>query len=219
MKYYAVKFGKTPGIYTSWPECQTQINGFPGALYKSFPTRQAAEEFLEKLKDVVEATDEMLADRSIPFAFTDGSNNTTTGVYGYGGYLYDGHEYHILQGANNDAMKAMRNVAGEILGAAAAAAKAKELGLKQLRIYFDYTGIAVWAQHAWDYDEKQPWAAQYIACMDSIRAAGLQIQFVHTKGHSGIVGNELVDRLAKQSVGLSNEKLEKEIEKYKAELQ
>lgn len=35
-KFYAVKKGRIPGIYYSWPACQAQINGFSGALHKSF---------------------------------------------------------------------------------------------------------------------------------------------------------------------------------------
>ena len=35
-KYYAVKVGKTPGIYQTWDECKANVDGFSGALYKSF---------------------------------------------------------------------------------------------------------------------------------------------------------------------------------------
>ncbi len=42
MKYYVVWKGKKPGIYTSWEECQKQIQGFPGAKYKSFKTLEQA---------------------------------------------------------------------------------------------------------------------------------------------------------------------------------
>ena len=40
-KYYVVWNGVTPGIYTSWSECQTQIKGYEGAVYKSFESRQS----------------------------------------------------------------------------------------------------------------------------------------------------------------------------------
>jgi len=43
-KYYVVWVGETPGIYDSWGECQLHIKGYPGAKYKSFTSRQAAEE-------------------------------------------------------------------------------------------------------------------------------------------------------------------------------
>jgi ribonuclease HI len=42
-KYYVVWVGKKPGIYTSWAECQLQVNQFFGAKYKSYESRQEAE--------------------------------------------------------------------------------------------------------------------------------------------------------------------------------
>jgi ribonuclease HI len=42
-KYYAVLKGRKTGIFTSWTDCKEQINGFSGALYKSFKTRGEAE--------------------------------------------------------------------------------------------------------------------------------------------------------------------------------
>jgi len=46
MKYYAVAAGRTTGIFTSWPIAKAQVDGFPGAIYKSFKTREQAEAFL-----------------------------------------------------------------------------------------------------------------------------------------------------------------------------
>lgn len=42
-KFYVVWKGRQPGIYTSWEACAVQVNGFTGAEYKAFETRQAAE--------------------------------------------------------------------------------------------------------------------------------------------------------------------------------
>ncbi len=42
-KYYVVWKGRTPGIYTSWAECQDQVNGFEQARYKSFESNELAE--------------------------------------------------------------------------------------------------------------------------------------------------------------------------------
>ena len=41
-KYYAVKIGRTPGIYLSWADCKAQVNGYPGAIYKGFETKEEA---------------------------------------------------------------------------------------------------------------------------------------------------------------------------------
>ena len=42
-KFYVVWKGRKRGIFTSWPECESQVKGFVGARYKSFETRQEAE--------------------------------------------------------------------------------------------------------------------------------------------------------------------------------
>ncbi|MBN2385429.1 MAG: ribonuclease H family protein [Anaerolineales bacterium] len=42
-KFYVVWKGRRTGIFDSWEACQTQVTGFPGAEYKSFPSREAAE--------------------------------------------------------------------------------------------------------------------------------------------------------------------------------
>ncbi len=45
-KYYAVKVGRTPGIYTDWDACSAQVHGFPGAQYKGFSTEADARGYL-----------------------------------------------------------------------------------------------------------------------------------------------------------------------------
>lgn len=45
-KYYAVKVGKTPGIYFTWTDCSAQVTGYKGAKFKSFPTIEEALEFI-----------------------------------------------------------------------------------------------------------------------------------------------------------------------------
>lgn len=47
-KYYVVWRGKETGIYDSWNECKSRIEGFEGALYKSFNTSEAATEAYHK---------------------------------------------------------------------------------------------------------------------------------------------------------------------------
>jgi ribonuclease HI len=43
VKYYVVWKGHSTGIFSSWKECQAQIKNFPGAVYKSFPSKEEAE--------------------------------------------------------------------------------------------------------------------------------------------------------------------------------
>ncbi|MDD5507459.1 MAG: ribonuclease H family protein [Bacteroidales bacterium] len=45
-RYYVVWKGKMPGIYATWKECEEQVKGVEGAVYKAFPTRESAEKAL-----------------------------------------------------------------------------------------------------------------------------------------------------------------------------
>ncbi len=45
-KYYVVWKGHKTGIFESWAECAANVSGFAGAEYKSFDSREAAEEAL-----------------------------------------------------------------------------------------------------------------------------------------------------------------------------
>ncbi len=46
-KYYAVRKGRQPGIYRTWPETQKQVSGFSGAQYKSFASATEAKAFMQ----------------------------------------------------------------------------------------------------------------------------------------------------------------------------
>ena len=194
-KYYAVKKGKKPGVYRTWDECKAQTDGFSGAIFKSFKTQEEAEAFIgNKKEDTIEDKKPQV------YAFVDGSFNVKTGVYGYGGFLFDGQDKHILSGSGDDAeMATMRNVAGEILGSMAAVEKAIELGIKELSIYYDYMGIEMWATGAWKRNKEG--TIVYHKYMNSVRDK-IQINFIKVKGHSGVEGNEEADILAKKAVGV-----------------
>ena len=45
-RYYAVRVGVNPGIYSTWGECEPMVRGFKGAVHKSFRTRSEAERFM-----------------------------------------------------------------------------------------------------------------------------------------------------------------------------
>lgn len=135
-----------------------------------------------------------------PYAFVDGSFNPKTNVYGFGGFLFDGEHFHILTGSGtNKTMASMRNVAGEILGAQEAMNKALALKLESLDIYYDYMGIEKWYTGEWQ--AKKFYTKEYAATA-RYTAAHLNLSFTHVKGHSGVEGNELADKLAKKSVGI-----------------
>lgn len=231
VKYYGVKKGLVPGVYTSWDECKAQVDGFSGAEYKSFKTEAEANDYVnvEKENSEKENSDNVSdlvdmgicytavpksesketakpvvskdADLDKPYAFVDGSFNPDTGVYGYGGYLFDGTTKYPLQGCgSNPEMASMRNVAGEIEGSMAAVRKAEELGIREMTMFYDYQGIEQWATGQWKTNKDSTKAYAEFMKPEN-RSVGLS--FVHTKGHTGIEGNEIADVMAKNSVGIT----------------
>jgi ribonuclease HI len=198
-KIYAVKTGRKPGIYKTWAECQAQTSGFSGAVFKSFSSLEEAEKYMGSSPE--EHDEHKTDDVIMPYAFTDGSFNSATNTYGYGGFLVvNEDEKHPLSGSgNNPEYASSRNVTGEVLGAMAAIEKAIEVGLKDLHIYYDYSGIENWALGNWK--ANKGCSVMYKEFIDNIDGK-IALHFHHVKGHTGIAGNEEADRLAKKAVGV-----------------
>jgi ribonuclease HI len=192
-KYYAVRIGRKPGIYYSWPECKSQIQNFPGAIYKSFRNLSDAKEFIK-------ITEKKSINNS-SYAYVDGSFNIFTKYYGYGGFIMHNNQKYIIQGKGNAPnLVEMRNVAGEIIGCQEACKKAIQLGIRDIDIFYDYAGIKEWATGSWD--RKKEETKQYYYFMQSIKPI-LNINFRKVEGHSGNEGNDEADRLAKEAVGIN----------------
>lgn len=136
-----------------------------------------------------------------PFAYVDGSFNEETGTYGYGGFICGAGDTVFLHGHESDPeLAGMRNVAGEILGAWAAASHAFLECFPALTILYDYQGVASWPMGEWK--AKKEGTRKYAEDMQEFMK-NVNIRFVKVKAHSGIPGNELADALAKYEVGVS----------------
>lgn len=49
-KWYAVRVGRTTGIFDNWSDTQKSVKGYSGAEHKSFATREQAQQWLDEVK-------------------------------------------------------------------------------------------------------------------------------------------------------------------------
>ena len=205
--WYVVKKGRTPGLYRTWAECQKQVIGFPGAVFKGFYTEAEA---LAYQKDGAttrkkaakapnaSAKDEPL-DPSRMTVYVDGSYDVRQpDRYSFGAvFLYQGNvktENRLIvdpEGAK------MRNVAGEIAGARHAMETVIGMGLRDMDLCYDYFGIEKWCTGAWraNLPATKALAAYYHSVCDR-----LAVRFRKIESHTGVRYNEMADRLAKAAL-------------------
>ena len=231
--FYAVRVGRVPDIYSSWPEAEQQVKGFPGAKFAGFATREEAEAFMQggiENTTTVSNTSEtevkpLLSLENTDYdaiIYVDGSfiedpnytfpNGKHGGPYSYGLMIIDREGNHYFsQGFEPDEYSSSRNVLGEVKGATAALNYCINKNFTKVVIYYDYKGIELWCrpianERRWDATKAptQAYAALYNSICDKIT-----IDFIHTPGHSGIHGNEVVDSLAKAALGIKDSKATK----------
>ncbi|MBR1506610.1 MAG: ribonuclease H family protein [Eubacterium sp.] len=211
-KYYAVKKGKTPGIYETWDECSRNVTGVPGAQFKGFATIEEAREYLgaplpeksgyglsEDRKSELTAYMKRLIGDSDAIAFVDGSYDSSTGDFAYGMLIYhDGVYEEFSEKFTNDARNGMHNVAGEIEGSMHAMKYALQHGLGSVTIHYDYEGIEKWCTGVWKATKEGTisYRDYYLSVKDRVK-----VKFVKVKGHSGNPGNERADELARMALG------------------
>lgn len=201
-KYYAVRVGRTPGVYLSWKECQEQIIGFSGAIYKSFFKKEEAERFLngEKEGNVLETTEEVFTNEDVVVAYVDGSFEQSIGKYAYGCViLFQGKCVELSGAGEEESYLSMHNVAGEILGSIHAIQWAMEHDAKKVHIYHDYEGIARWANGDWKANKEK--TREYQQFVRESRKK-IIITFTKVAAHTGVDLNERADRLAKKALGI-----------------
>ena len=90
-KYYAVKNGKDgDGIYETWEDCKAQVHGVKSVVYKGFPTKAEAEDFLARAG--ASATEEKAPENpereGVAVAYVDGSFSKQTGECACGAVLF-----------------------------------------------------------------------------------------------------------------------------------
>ncbi len=135
----------------------------------------------------------------ILIAYVDGSFEPTLGKYAYGCVLIepDGIETTLSGSGNDPEVANIRNVAGEMLGAMNAVKWAKAHHYREIRIYYDYMGIEMWATGGWK--AKNKYTAGYADYMKK-SASQVKISFQKVAAHTGVRYNEMADELAKNAL-------------------
>ena len=208
-KYYAVKKGRKVGIFTTWDECKKQVDGFSGAIYKSFTDYDTAVQYVQggqgtegqKCKQTKEFEKECDA-----YAYIDGSYDNCKKVYGSAVLLFvKGKKISHKFAGNQPELIKLRNVAGEIEAAKYVMQYAYDQGIKQIKIYYDYAGIEMWAKKDWK--ANLDYTKEYASFYENI-AEHVEVIFSKVKAHTGNQYNEEADLLAKSAVAdFANEML------------
>lgn len=137
-------------------------------------------------------------------AYVDGSYKESLKKFSYGVIMFickdngEIEERRLSRAFSHPELAEMRNVAGEIMGAAEAIKQAKEAGLKEITVYHDYEGIAKWPLGQWK--TNKVWTKKYKAFYDDI-SRYIKVNFVKVKGHSGDKYNDIADSLAGAALG------------------
>ena len=204
-KVYAVKAGRNTGIFRTWDECRKQVEGFPGAEYKSFADPADAAAYLG-IEAPTEITSGKAASEIFPEgvrAYVDGSYDASTGKFSCGVVMIrtnaDGTmKTKELSSAFDDEEAAkQRNVAGEIMGSKLAIEHCMANGIKAVEIYHDYEGIGAWADLRWK--ANNPLTQGYRDFVAEARKK-ISIKFLKVKAHAGNKYNEIADSLAKKAL-------------------
>ena len=212
-KIYAVRKGHKTGLFNTWAECQKATAGYSGAEFRGFTEKEEALAFLnmETTKTVSEDKSKEAAGvvevpENMVIAYVDGSFEKSIGRYAFGCVLLtpDGQEIRESGSGSDPAGVAIRNVAGEMLGAMNAVKWAQENGYPAVEIRYDYEGVEKWVTGVWR--AKTPLTSKYAVHMQEA-GKKIQISFCKVAAHTGNHYNEEADQLAKSALLRTDEEV------------
>ncbi len=212
-KFYAVKKGKTVGIFSNWDECKASVDGFPGASYKGFATLEEAKVFMgdEDVTVIGTRTSAQMPQKKANkgtvgkelLAYVDGSYEDSIKKYAFGCVFImpNGDIYTEYGNGDNPQSLQHRNVTGEMLGAMYAVRFAMVNGFQAIEIRYDYEGIEKWVTGAWR--SKTELTQKYAAAMREW-SGSIAIKFTKVAAHTNEPFNELADKMAKTGLTEGN---------------
>lgn len=217
--FYAVRKGVKPGIYTTYEECQKYIKGFSRAEFKGFATKLEAEKYIAdgKVQDNVR--------ESVPsdalHVYTDGSLNTNGCWMGIGMYtvLPDGRKARmyssmcqefldeadpaISDGIDDDTIIPSSSLT-ELFAVFLSVKRLLALGYKKIIIHADNDGVRNWYTGTWA--AKKPGIKLLVGAIKHVASECEYFSIAAVDGHSGDVGNDAADRLARMASSGGSEK-------------
>lgn len=192
--WYAVKKGRTIGIFPDWETCKKQVIGYPNSEYKGFYSKEEAEAFFN---NDVETDIKSIKNNAV--AYIDGSYiPTKPECFSFGiVFIYDGKIEKYSKKITNKDEALMRNVAGEIYGAICAINLCIDKGISQLDLYYDYSGIEKWCLGKWNANKNL--TKELSKFYESIKTI-VNVKFHKVVSHTGIKYNDMADLLAKEAL-------------------
>lgn len=198
-QYHAVVAGYQTGIFTDWAIVRNSIQGYPGAIYKSFNTYDEAKSFM--FPDKGEEPKVVLNDDNKKgiIVYTDGSAKDNRAGFGIVIIHTDGkiekHYGPMPSPPSGESKEHMHNKA-ELFAIYASLNTIKG----DMTIYCDSMYCVTIFQHhifVWGKSGWKDVANSYLLkpCFDLMQ--GRKIRVEHVSGHNGIHYNEMADALSK----------------------
>ncbi|MFA6143288.1 MAG: ribonuclease H family protein [Sulfurimonas sp.] len=220
-KFYVVKKGRNPGIYTTWAECLRQVDKFAGAVYKSYKTRAEAEDAFGSNSSTTISTATKTAPKKRTSAtsksdapsvstddirlriYCDGACSGNPGKSGSGLAIYEDEKKPLLMYGAADVMGT--NNTAELKALLKALELAVDSQHEKVAILSD-SKYSIECVVNWAYGWKaKGWTKQggEIKNLEIIQTAHAiydsiknKVVISHVRGHAGVEGNELADRMA-----------------------
>ena len=147
-KYYVVWKGHRPGVYHSWDACKKSIDGFDGAIYKSFPNLTQANvaygespyKYIGTKQSVISTKKVIAGAISYPSLAVDAACSGNPGLMEYRGVDCRSKKEIFHQGPYRNGT----NNIGEFLGLVHGLAWCKQNNLLELPIYTDSMTALAW---------------------------------------------------------------------------
>ena len=201
---YAIRKGRRPGIVYSWDACKESVDGFRGAEYKGFDSEIEALEYLNgkdfptnkvsKPKEKIDIPKPNIGECNL---YVDGSYKD--GVAAFGIYLETCDKVYNYSGCVECTKYAnLRNILGELLGMIIGV-NLVDTKFSVVNIYYDYEGLYKWLTG--EFQAKGELQSRYVRTLSPIvRNSKTVYNFKWVRGHSGVYGNQMADKLAKRGL-------------------